>query len=228
MPPATRKPGRPQDQTLIARRKDEILDVATRVFAEQGYRQTDVQVVADMLNVGKGTVYRYFSTKEDLFLGAVDRGMRRLINRMDAATAAVDDPLDQIAAAVRTYLAFFDQHGELIELLIQERGEFKDRKKPTYFVYRDANLGRWRDLYRKLMAEGRVRQMPVTQILDVMGDLLYGAIFTSHFAGRRKSFEKQAKEILDVVFHGILNEDAADAGRPGPAAAHGRRRKDAP
>jgi AcrR family transcriptional regulator len=196
--------GRPKDKRLAARRRVEILDMAARLFAERGYPNTDVQVVADELGLGKGTVYRYFPTKRQLFLAAVDRGMDRLHDAVEARVAETDDPVQQIAQAVRAYLAFFDSHPEIVELLIQERAEFKDRKKPTYFEHRDANVGRWQALLRRLTEEGRVRDIPVERITDVVGDLLYGTLFTNHFAGRRKSLEEQARDILDIVFEGIL------------------------
>jgi AcrR family transcriptional regulator len=204
----TKPPGRPRDSELVARRSDEILDVAVEIFAREGYRRTDVQVIADALAVGKGTIYRYFPTKQELFLAAVDRGMRRLQATIRGAADLIDDPLEEIGSAVRSYLRYFDEHPEIVELIIQERAEFKDRKRPTYFVYRDASIERGREAFRHLMDEGRVRKMPVDRILDVLSDLLYGAIFTNYFAGRRKPFEEQAAEILDIVLHGILPADA--------------------
>lgn len=202
--PQRRSPGRPRDETLIARRHDQILTAATQVFAEQGYRQTDVQVVADRLQVGKGTIYRYFPTKEALFLAAVDRGMQKLKQQVQGARTRTDDPLEQISHAVCAYLAFFDDHGEILELIIQERAEFKDRKQSTYFVYHAAGLDPWRKIFSRLMQEGRIRIMPVDRLIDVCSDLMYGAIFTNRFAGRRRRFDEQAADILDVIFHGIL------------------------
>jgi len=190
----------------VIQRRHQIMDVAAAVFAARGYRQTDVQVVADKLNVGKGTIYRYFSTKEGLFLAAVDHAMQSLREAIHQAIEPWDDPLDQIAAAVRGYLAFFDQHLEVVELLMQERAEFHDRKKPTYFEYQDAAQSEWDPILEQLVAENRVRSMPVSRIHDVLSDTLYGAIFTNVFAGRRKSFEAQADDVLDVLFHGLLTD----------------------
>lgn len=219
MPVATKRGrGRPRDESATARRREEILDAAVELFAREGYRRTDLQVVADRLGVGKGTVYRHFPSKEQLFLGAVDRGMRRLREIVDAAAAAADEPLDRIAAGIQAYLAFFDRHPEVCELLIQERAEFKDRKKPTYFEYRDASIERWRDLYRQLITAGRVRDLPVERITDVVGQLLYGTMFTNYFVGRRKSPAEQAADILDVVFHGILTDRGAADQAAGKAA----------
>lgn len=199
-----KKLGRPKDEARAASRREEILDAAAKIFAERGYPNTDVQVVADLLGVGKGTIYRNFPSKRELFLEAADRGMRRLLAQIDSSIASVSDPLERIARAICAYLAFFDINPEFIELLIQERAEFKDRKTPTYFEYRGANVGRWQEFFRSLIAENRVRDIPVERITDVISNLLYGTIFTNFFAGRKKPFEIQAEEILDIVFHGIL------------------------
>ncbi len=198
--------GRPTNPDLIVRRHDEILSAAAALFAERGYAGTDIQVVADVIGVGKGTIYRYFPSKEQLFLTAAELGMRRIREAVDAAIAHVVDPLDRIATAITAYLGFFDQHPEFAELLIQERAVFKDRKKSTYFEHREANIGRWRRLYSDLMADGRVRTMPVDRITNAISNLAYGTMFTNFLAGRTKPLAVQASEIVDVVFHGILTD----------------------
>ena len=184
------------------------------MFAEHGYSATDTQLLADYLEVGKGTLYRYFPSKQDLFLAAVDRVMHRMRQEIDASIADIKDPLDQIAEAIRTYLAFFGDHPEFVELIMQERAQFKDRTEPTYFQHRAANIERWRAWWRDLIARGWVRDMPAERITDVLSDLVYGTMFTNYFTGPRKPPAAQARDILDVVFHGILT----DSERRGHAA----------
>lgn len=203
---ADKKSKRASDEALFASRREEILDTAAKLFAQHGYTDTDTQLLADELGVGKGTLYRYFPSKEELFLAAVDRVMRELCQQVEVSVAAETDALDQIAAAVRRCLVFFAEHPEFVELLMQERAQFKDRKKPTYFEHREANVERWRELYRSLIAAGRVREMSVVRITDVMSDLIYGTMFTNYFTGPRKPPEAQARDILDVVFNGILSD----------------------
>jgi AcrR family transcriptional regulator len=212
---APRKRGRPRDETLQARREEEILDAATRLFARHGFSQTDLDSVALALGVGKGTLYRYFPSKRELFLAAVDRGMRRLMDAVNASAARAADPLDRIVEAIRTYLAFFDRHPELVELFIQERAQFKGRAQPTYFAHQEANAGPWQAMYDRLVAEGRVRALPTAPDRDVVGDLLYGTILANYFAHRPASHEDQAQSIVDVVFYGILT-DAERRRRPAP------------
>jgi hypothetical protein len=55
------------------------------------------------------------------------------------------------------------------------------------------------------MASGRLRPL-APERLEVVGDLLYGSMFTTYFAGRRKPAAAQAADFLDVVFRGVLSD----------------------
>ena len=48
----------------------EILETATELFAEQGFSDAVTQALAAKLQVGKGTIYRHFPSKRELFLAA--------------------------------------------------------------------------------------------------------------------------------------------------------------
>jgi AcrR family transcriptional regulator len=203
---ALKKPRRAVTEALKADRTRQILDAAARLFAKHGFADADTQLLADDLGIGKGTLYRYFPSKKALFLAAADRVMRQLRAEIDKSIDGVADPLDRIAVAIKTFLAFFADNPDFVELLMQERAYFKDRKEPTYFQHRKVNVERWKDLYRQLMDDGRIRRMPVERITDVLSDAVYGRMFTNYFTGNRKPFDVQASEILDVVFVGILSE----------------------
>jgi AcrR family transcriptional regulator len=198
--------GRPADEALRGRRHEEILDMAARVFAERGYRTTDLQVVADALAIGKGTIYRYFPSKEALFLAAVDSGMRRLHEAIEEARQGADDPLDRSEQIIHAYLAFFRDNPHYVELIIQERAELKDRPKQTYFVHQEAHIQEWHEIFRRLIAEGRVRDRPVERMVAVMSNLVYGTMFTNYYTGRHLSLDEQARDLIDLIFNGILTE----------------------
>ncbi len=202
----TGKPGRPKDESLWLNRTDEILDTAATIFAQFGYQGTEMQFIADALQVGKGTIYRYFPSKKELFLSAVTRGMQRLRKAVADSIVGVDDPLDRISKAIYAYLAFFRNHPQFTELLIQERAQFRDQEQQTYFVHREKTRGQWRELYEGLIAAGRIRPRPVPEILDAISDLVYGTMFTNHFTGRHKPLEEQASEVVDILFFGLLSD----------------------
>jgi AcrR family transcriptional regulator len=67
--------------------RDDILAVASNEFAEWRSYGTDMGRLADALQMSKGTLYRYFRSKEELFLAAVDLGLRRLSDATQATAA---------------------------------------------------------------------------------------------------------------------------------------------
>jgi AcrR family transcriptional regulator len=189
------------------KRRQAILDAAARLFADVGYGACEIERVAAELKIAKGTLYLYFASKEALFYACVDAGMAGLQQAIDSSVAEIGDPFQRIAAAVSAYLRFFEEQPHYAELLIQERANFKHRKRPTYFEYRDANRGRWREMYTQLQAAGRIRQdIPVERILDTIGSLLYGTMFTNHFIGRSVSPEEQQRAVLEIIFRGIWSD----------------------
>jgi AcrR family transcriptional regulator len=201
-----KKPCSPAREATLCRRRAEILDKAIKLFAAHGYAGTDTQLLADELQVGRGTLYRYFENKQDLFLAAVAHILAKMRGRIDAATTAAADPLAQVRAGILAYLTFFAEHPDFVELFIQERALFKDRGTPTYFQYRERNIQRWRELYRGLMADGRVRTMPPERITNVVSDLMYGTMCANYFAHRDPDPIEQVEAILDVVWNGILSD----------------------
>lgn len=194
-------------ETRRNQRRLSIIEAAGRLFADLGYNDCEMERVAAEIGIAKGTLYLYFSGKQELFYASVDLGMQQMQQAVLTAAEKIENPFDRISQAIRAYLIFFEQHPQYVELLIQERAIFKDRKRPTYFEYRDANVGVWRELYRKLIASGRLRSdLAVERILDTVGYLLYGTMFTNHFIGRAVSLEEQHTAMLEIVFRGILSE----------------------
>jgi AcrR family transcriptional regulator len=207
--PSIRKPGRPVDPALAERRKSEILTVAASAFAAHGFAATDVQDIASRLGISKGTIYRYFPSKEGLFLAAVEWGLQELTAAIDAVLALSEaDPVDVMRRAIRAYLHFFARRPEMAELFIQERAAFPHHHRPLYFAMGgpDGPSPEHRRFFEGLVSAGRVRPMPVGRFFNVIGDLLYGTILTNLLTGRPADPDEQAADVLDVVFHGVLTE----------------------
>ena len=199
-------PGEPGTSKKDQRRRS-IIEAAGRLFAELGFNECEMERVATEIGVAKGTLYLYFPGKQELFYACVDLGMVQMQQAVLEASQSAADPFDRISLAIRAYLDFFGQHPQYVELIIQERAIFKDRKRPTYFEYRDANVGVWRELYRSLIESGHLRaDLPTERILDTVGYLLYGTMFTNHFIGRTVTLEEQYTSMLEIVFRGILSE----------------------
>ena len=82
-------------------RPQELLDAALSVFAERGYRNTRLEEVAEAAGVTKGTIYHYFSTKEELLLRAIEHHHERVFGQLEALLAGQQGPA---SARIRLFL----------------------------------------------------------------------------------------------------------------------------
>jgi AcrR family transcriptional regulator len=196
---------------VAAKRKEDILVTSARIFAERGYRNTDVQEIADQLGIGKGTIYRTFATKEDLFLACVDDGMDRLNQWLICTMPSLDEQngltqFERLERKILNFLTFFDNNPSLIELMIQERSEFKERATTSYYRHWELNQPRWLKNIEAAKEQGNIRDIPAKDYLEVMSDVLYGAIFTAYFLNKQINLKVTAKTIADVMLYGLLGE----------------------
>jgi AcrR family transcriptional regulator len=207
--PSSRKkkarPGRPRDRDLPARRRSQIIHHAIDEFARNGFRGADLDVIAANAGCSKGTLYNYFSSKGDLFSASVDHVMFSMVEAVDDTDEG--DPLERLEQLVRGFLRHFSTYPQYVELLVQERSDFRDRAEPTYYQYRLVSRKRWQKRFATLIEQKRMRPMPADRAINVMSDLLYGTIFMNYFRHRQINPDEQADELLDVLFHGLLIGD---------------------
>jgi AcrR family transcriptional regulator len=199
-------PGRPRDEELADRRRREIVRHAIDEFARNGFNGADLDAIAGNAGCSKGTLYNYFDSKGALFSASVDHVMFSLVDALGDDDEG--DPVDQIERLAVNFLRHFADHPQYVELLVQERADFKDREEPTYYKYRQTSRAKWLRRFESLIAQGRMRPMPPERAVTVMSDLLYGTIFMNHFRRRQISPGQQAADVLDVLLGGLLTEGA--------------------
>ena len=195
-----------QEDDRLARRRDEILDEATKLFAAEGYTGARVDDLATRLGVAKGTIYRYFPTKENLFLSAADKAMDDLQACIRRAVEAYDDPLDRIRAGVEAHLGFFDDHRSFVEVFAHERAEFHDRRTSNFLKFREKTRKRLDGALAELQGRGIVRRIDEAAAAELLSDLLFGVIHMQFIKRGNTPLKKQAPFIIDLFFRGILTD----------------------
>ena len=85
-------------------RRAQLLVVARRHFAEQGFHQTSMDDIAEAAGVTKPIVYRHFASKRALFGELLEEIASTIITELSAATAAASGPRQRVHAGLLTYL----------------------------------------------------------------------------------------------------------------------------
>jgi AcrR family transcriptional regulator len=101
-----------------ARRRDEILDAAVRVFSRKGYQAAGVADIAADLGIGHGTFYRYFESKHDVAAQVGDRVVERIAAALGDEDPDASETVEDYRAQVeRICSAMFDLIDEQPELM---------------------------------------------------------------------------------------------------------------
>ena len=112
-----------------ASKQAEILDAAARVFSARPYHHVLIDDVAAAAHVGKGTIYRYFETKEDLHFAAILYGFDALAEALSAASFRGAGPVERLERIARDVIAFFRVRGDLSKLLMEDERRFEARNE---------------------------------------------------------------------------------------------------
>jgi AcrR family transcriptional regulator len=84
-----------------ARTRQALLDAALRLIAEGRGERASIQEITDAADIGFGSFYNHFASKEELFQTASEEMLERWAQLIDAACAGLDDPAEVFATSLR-------------------------------------------------------------------------------------------------------------------------------
>lgn len=97
-------------------RKEKILEVGIEEFSSKGYENANINVIAKNAGISIGLMYKYFNTKEDLFITCVQRGMKILDNAIDEIMQSSDKILVKAEKLIRATCMHSKKNANYIRL----------------------------------------------------------------------------------------------------------------
>ncbi len=91
------------------RKRENLLDVADQLFSKQGLKKTTIDEIAREAAIGKGTVYLYFTSKEEIFLETQRRQMRLIFQKLRSAVRQESTAEAQFRKFLHTRFAVFEE-----------------------------------------------------------------------------------------------------------------------
>jgi AcrR family transcriptional regulator len=89
------------------RRRQEVMNVAARIFSEKGYEATSIQEIAEEVGILKGSLYYYIDTKEDLLFGVIQEAYDAALGLINDLEGREGGALELIEALVRGHVQVF-------------------------------------------------------------------------------------------------------------------------
>jgi AcrR family transcriptional regulator len=106
------------------RTRQEILRAAEQVLAERGFFDAKISDIAATADIGVGTVYLHFDTKEALFEAVVEDAVARLKEAVDLARAGATSAIEQVRASTHALCRFADENRAVFRIVFGRGGAY--------------------------------------------------------------------------------------------------------
>jgi AcrR family transcriptional regulator len=203
-PPPSKSPRRSVREESRAVYRQAILEAAMRVFGSMGFRDAKIADIAAEAGVATGTLYNYFSSKEEIFQSILDDGRERLQALLDECEAT-EDPIARLRTLLSVLFGFLEQHGALFAIYIQlgvaERHTLKRSGDECDDQFRRSMLG----AFERALVDARthLRSDRSPELMAALfGGLLNGMIMRWIDGEFRSGLRDQTDTIIDFFLHG--------------------------
>ena len=163
------------------RREQEILDTSLKLFLENGEDSVTVEMIADAVGIGKGTIYKHFKSKAEIYLRLMLDYERELNELFHSESLDTDDK----EALSRAYFSFRmgdPQRYRLFDRLEEKvlKGHQVPEMVEQLHTIRASNFERLTRLIEGRIAEGKLEDVPPYFHYCAAWALVHGAVALYH------------------------------------------------
>ncbi|MGO4445290.1 TetR family transcriptional regulator KstR2 [Mycobacterium sp. 2YAF39] len=193
-------------------RRDELLELAAKMFADRGLRATTVRDIADSAGILSGSLYHHFSSKEEMVDELLREFLDWLFTRYQEIIAIEPDPLERLKGLfMASFEAIADRHAQVV-IYQDEAKRLLGQPRFAYVEERNKEQRKmWVDVLNQGIEEGCFRP-------DIDVDLVYRFIRDTTWVSVRwyqpggpLTADEVGRQYLSIVLGGITKEGASHA-----------------
>ncbi len=186
-------------------KREAILASAFEIFNEKGFYNTKIEEIAQRAGVGKGTVYLYFSSKEDLLREMLKEVVRYYRSAIRKRMAAAVSPRERLHALFRAHLAILRRNRNMMYSSSRDFGFVDDKLEQWLRQQKLEFIEELQELVEAGMLSGQFRSLDAhlaaLMLFSVLGALAHNEQVLP---------KEKLGEVLDMLERGILAAAAPD------------------
>jgi AcrR family transcriptional regulator len=197
--------GRQHKKVKSPDKRKAVLDAAMVVFSRNGFHETHVDEIAETAGVAKGTVYRYFKSKEDILKEIIKANNEILTKDLMNIFNKDGHMLELIKEAIAYYVEFFDSNKDLYKILTHSPWILKDMSDHLYKnIISHLNVVRRRMFI--LTREGVVKPTDFYTVFYGIFGFIDGVIQKWFRRNCEYSLKDELPVIIEVLLYGFVAE----------------------
>ncbi len=186
--------------------RKKIINAAGKVFSRYGFKRTSMDEIAREVNMGKSSIYYYFSGKEDIFKAVIMYEANLMRNELTKAIKSVESPVEKMERYINVRMSTFESLSNYYNAIFDKDLDHFDFIEKIKARYDPEELAILRliiyDGYRKGVF--RVEGSEYTAM--AVQTALKGLEVPLFWKKREVDVLHRVKAVLDVLFHGILRK----------------------
>ena len=182
-------------------RKEDIMRAAANLFSKKSYHDVTMDQIAEQVGVAKGTIYLYFESKENLYLGILEH-THETIESILVKEIEKNAPAPQKLKKVLTLIfQFYFENMDVLRILTRD----ETRLIKEHYKFTE----RWRyrriKLYRKILEKGIKERSFRPANTELMALIIFGLVGSvMFFYPTDKSAGEIAEEVFSMISEGIM------------------------
>ena len=188
-------------------RRDQVIDVARRLFGERGTTEVPMDDIAAEAGVARSTLYVYFSSREDLLRACLQRMYEMAAASIEAETPTDATPPERLRAVVRSLLERIDEDPAFFRLAVATQGAGSRAEAAAVdaeiMVIGLAVASVLESLVGDGVRSGRFRPLPPGRGSAIIGQQLFGALAVRAGDPSPLPLDEATDEICDFVLRGL-------------------------
>ena len=168
-------------------RKEVILQAASRLFSDKGFKETSISDISEITKVAEGTIFYHYKSKEGLFLAILEGLKTEIVNGFDQyfQEKKFESGLDMVEGAISYYLYLAGMKEDRFHLLHHRYPYELAAVNPVCRDHLEAIYNRVLDIFeqaiRRGQEDGSIESMPARKMALILFSMVDGLVrFKTH------------------------------------------------
>jgi len=195
-----------KEREHLAHRK-EILAAAEKVFAAKGFFRTTMNEIAEVAEFGTGTLYKYFSSKEDLYFTLIDVKTEEINRFAKVELSQKTSVKERIERVLRLQFAFIEENRDFFRIYISERNRFEWTVKDDLGKGIHDKMVAYIEILAKVVKEGiregELKSMDPMDLAHALVGIVNSFVFEWLISPQPYPLVSKVETVLDIFLRGV-------------------------
>lgn len=191
--------------------REAILDATDLLLSRYGYKKMTIEDLAATVGIGKGSVYLYFTSKEDIVLSHIDRIVEQLKEKLLTIVKSGAPPDECVRKMLKTRVL---HRFESVQHYTQNLNDLLAALRPQFLARRESYFEEEARIFASVIEEGqRNKQFAEGDALEVATMLILATnsllpfSLTTQELGAREDIEEKTLRVANLLLQGLVSRD---------------------